>query len=94
MKIEYAKQNTNQLSGKLVSLSLVSIQVVRIASTWLQARFLSFPGTPWPLHGCNDRRYSYFTRNICKPYINSFETLFRTSSQACSAIVTTMETCF
>ena len=33
---------------------------------------------PLSSHGCNDRRYSYFTRNICNRYVDSFKTLFRT----------------
>ena len=70
--------------------SLVFKLVIRIASTWLQKRFLSYPGMPWFSHSCNDRRWLYFTRNICKQYINSFKTLFRTWSQACSAISATI----
>ena len=38
---------------------------MKISSTWLQTRFLSFLCLPWSSHSCNDRRYSYFTRNIC-----------------------------
>ena len=37
--------------------------------------FFSFPGIPWSSHSCDDLRYSYLTRNICKRYINSFKTL-------------------
>ena len=29
---------------------------------------------PWSSHSCNDRRYSYFARNICNRYVDSFET--------------------
>ena len=39
---------------------------------------LSFLGMPWSSHSCNDRRYSYFTRNICNRYADCFKTLFRT----------------
>ena len=52
--------------------------------------FLSFPRMPWSSHSCNDRRYSYFTPNICNQYDDSFKTLFRTRWQACCAIVTTI----
>ena len=41
----------------------------------------------------NDRRYSYFRRNICNRYVDSFKTFFRTRSQAhvaCYVIVTTI----
>ena len=53
-------------------------------------RSFSFQHMPWSSHSCNDRRYSYFTRNICNRYVDSFKTLFRTRSQACCAIVTTI----
>ena len=46
--------------------------------------FLRFPCMPWSSHSCNDRRYSYFTRNICNRYAD------RTQSQACFAVVTTI----
>ena len=52
--------------------------------------FLSFPSLSWSSHSCNDRRHSYFTRNICSRYVDSFETLFGGSSEACSVIVTTI----
>ena len=42
-----------------------------------------------PSQCCNDRRYSYFTRNIFNRYADCFKTLFRTWWQACFAIVTT-----
>ena len=45
---------------------------------------------PWSSHSCNDCKYQYFTRNICNRYDDSFKTLFRTRSQACCAIVTTI----
>ena len=31
---------------------------------------------PWSSHSCNDRRYSYFTRNVCNRYVFDFKTLF------------------
>ena len=34
--------------------------------------FLGFPLMPWSSHSCNDRRYSYFTGNICNRYVDSF----------------------
>ena len=49
---------------------------------------LSFLRMPWSSQSCNDRRYSYFTRNNCNRYADCFKTLFRTWSQACFAIVT------
>ena len=42
---------------------------------------------PWPLHGCNDHRYSYFTRTFCNRCINSLKILFEATSEGCSAIV-------
>ena len=36
---------------------------------------LSFLHIPWSSHSCNDGRYSYFTRNICNRYVDSFKTL-------------------
>ena len=39
---------------------------------------LSFLRMPWSSHSCNDRRYSYFTRNICNRYADCFKTFFRT----------------
>ena len=33
---------------------------------------LSFLRMPWSSHSCNDRRYSYFTRNICNRYCTDF----------------------
>ena len=51
---------------------------------------ISFLRMPWSSHSCNDRRYSYFTRNICNRYADCFKTLFRTWPQACFAIVTTL----
>ena len=39
---------------------------------------LSLLRMPLSSHSCNDRRYSYFTRNICNRYVDSFKTLFRT----------------
>ena len=39
---------------------------------------LSFLRMSWSSHSCNDRRYSYFTRNICNGYADCFKTLFRT----------------
>ena len=43
---------------------------------------LSFLHMPWFSHscnaGCNDRRYSYFIRNICNRYVDCFKILFRT----------------
>ena len=44
----------------------------------------------WSPHSCNDRRYSYFTRNICNRCIYSLKILCEASSEACSAIVTTI----
>ena len=29
---------------------------------------------PWSSHSCNDRRYSYFARNVCNRHIDSFKT--------------------
>ena len=49
---------------------------------------LSFLRMPWSSQSCNDRRYSYFTRNICNRYADCFKTLFRRWSQVCFAIVT------
>ena len=51
--------------------------------------FLSFPRMPSSSHSCNDRRYSYFTENICNRYVGGFKTVFRTWSQARFAIVRT-----
>ena len=39
---------------------------------------LSFLRMPWSSHSCNDRRYSYFTRNICNRYADCFKILYRT----------------
>ena len=33
---------------------------------------LSFLRMPWSSHSCNDRRYSYFSRNICNRYLKPF----------------------
>ena len=33
---------------------------------------------PLSSHSCNDRWYSYFTRNICNRYLDSFKTVLRT----------------
>ena len=44
----------------------------------------------WFSYNCNDRRYSYFTRNTYNRYVDSFKKLFRTQSQACFVIVTTL----
>ena len=41
-------------------------------------------------YGCNDHRCSYFTRNICNWYVDSLETFFGASSEACSVIVMTI----
>ena len=70
----------------------VSMQVVRIASTWLQTRFLRFPGIPWYSHGCNDGGYLYFsfTRNMCNRCIDSLKIFFGATSEPCSVIVTTI----
>ena len=38
----------------------------------------------------NDRKFWYFTRNFFNCYPDSFEVLFEASSQACSAILTTI----
>ena len=45
---------------------------------------------PWSSHSCNDHKYSYFTRNICNRCIDSSKVLFGATSEACSAIVTTI----
>ena len=45
---------------------------------------------PWSSHSCNDHKYSYFTRNICNRCIYSLKILFGATSEACSAIVTTI----
>ena len=39
---------------------------------------LSFLRMPWSSHSCNDRRYSYFARNIRNRYADCFKALFRT----------------
>ena len=52
--------------------------------------FLSFSRMPWSSHGCNDGRYSYFTRNICYRCVDSLKILFRASSEGSFAIVTTI----
>ena len=44
----------------------------------------------WSSHYCNDRRYSYFTRNIWNGCVGSFKIHFGASSEVCSAIVTTI----
>ena len=44
----------------------------------------------WSLDSCNDRRYSYFTRNFCNRCIGSLETLFGTTLEARPAIVMTI----
>ena len=80
----------NGLAIKETPLSLVSIYVVRIASIWMQTRFLSFSHMPWSSHSCIDHRYSYFTRNFRNRCINSLKILFGATSEACSAIVTTI----
>ena len=36
---------------------------------------------------CDDRRYSYFTRNICNQCVDSLKIIFGVSLEACSAIV-------
>ena len=36
---------------------------------------LSFLRMSWSSHSCNDRRYSYFSRNICNRYADCFKTL-------------------
>ena len=72
------------------ALSLVSIKAVRIASTWLQTRFLNFSRITWSLHSSNDRRYSYFTRNICNRCTDSFKIFFGVKLETCPAIVMTM----
>ena len=52
--------------------------------------FLRFSHMPWSSHSCNDHRYSYFTRNFCNRCINILKILFGATSEACSAIVTTI----
>ena len=42
---------------------------------------------PWSSHSCNDRRYSYFARNICNRCFDSLKILFGATSEVCSAIV-------
>ena len=44
----------------------------------------------WYSHGCNDGGCSYFTRKICNQCIDSLKILFGATSEACSAIVTTI----
>ena len=87
-EIDLGDENNNELHMNL--LSLVSIKVVRSASTWLQTRFLNFSGITWSLHSSNDRRYSYFTKKICNQYIDSFKIIFGVRSETCPAIVMTM----
>ena len=65
-------------------------KLIRIESSCLRILLLSFPLMPWSSYSCNDRRYSYFIRNICNRYADSFKILLWTWSQACSAIVTTI----
>ena len=36
-------------------------------------RFVSFPCMPRSSYSCNNRRHSYFTRNICNRYVDSFQ---------------------
>ena len=35
---------------------------------------LSFPRMLWSSHTCNDSSCSYFTRNLCNRYVESFQT--------------------
>ena len=44
---------------------------------------------PWSSNSCNDRRYSYFTRNIYNRCVDSLKILFKASSEVYFAIVTT-----
>ena len=48
--------------------------------------FLKFSYTTWSLHSSNDRRYSYFTRNIYNRCIGSFKILFGVTWERCPAI--------
>ena len=52
--------------------------------------FLSFSRMLWCSQGCNDRKYSYITRNICNRCVGSPKVLFGASSVAPSTIVTTV----
>ena len=45
---------------------------------------------PWSSYSCNDSRYSYLTRNTYNRCVENFKILFGASSEACSAIVTTI----
>ena len=47
-------------------------------------RFLSFPRMPCSSHSCNDRKYSYFARNVCNRYVDSFKT---SSEHDCKHVV-------
>ena len=33
--------------------------------------FLRYPPEPWSSYHCNNRRYSYFARNICNRYVDT-----------------------
>ena len=59
-------------------LSLVSIYVVRIASTCLRTCFLNCPGMLWFPCRSNDRKNWSLTRNTCCRYVESFEIDFGT----------------
>ena len=56
----------------------------------LENMFLSFPAVAWSLYGSNDHRHWSLTRNICNQCAENFKILFEASSQACSAILTTI----
>ena len=51
-------------------------KLIRIESSCLRILLLSFPLMPWSSYSCNDRRYSYFIRNICNRYADSFKSSF------------------
>ena len=39
-------------------------------------RLFKLSACAWSSHSCNDRRYSYFARNICNRYVDSFKSHF------------------
>ena len=71
----------------VIGLSLVSVKIVTINRKHIVANsFLKFSCITWSLHSSNDRRYSYFTRNIYNRCIDSFKILFGVTWETCPAI--------
>ena len=52
--------------------------------------FFKVSRMPWYPRSCNDRRYSYFTRNICNRCVDWGVDNLKILFGACSAIVTTV----